>query len=286
MTQAIALPQVRLRFAKRGDLRLVSHHDIMRCLERMVRRAKIPLATSQGFNPRPKIVFALALGLGIEALSEVVDFELTTPLDAEEVLHRLSATSPPGLVWLEARSLSPGESPPRPLSVSYQMDIPAERRTGAAKALARFLESSSWPYQRRRPDRTVSLDLRPFLLDAALTDQGQLRFRIKVTPEGTARGEEFVEVLGLNDLLDSGSVLVRSGIELAPSPARSQTNPPRRGAEPQNTSSSGNEDQSPVSIPVANAQPLNMTRIAAGPARALDGLGQGLPGSQGQRTGI
>ena len=56
--------KLRLRFAKCGDLRLVSHHDIMRCLERMVRRAQIPLATSQGFNPRPKIVFALALGPG------------------------------------------------------------------------------------------------------------------------------------------------------------------------------------------------------------------------------
>src|SRR5271157_3319048 len=54
--------KVRLRFAKQGDLRLVSHHDLLRCLERMLRRAQIPMASSQGFNPRPKITFALALG--------------------------------------------------------------------------------------------------------------------------------------------------------------------------------------------------------------------------------
>src|ERR1051326_7207454 len=47
--------KVRLRFAKRGDVRLVSHHDLMRCLERALRRACIPMALSQGFNPRPKI---------------------------------------------------------------------------------------------------------------------------------------------------------------------------------------------------------------------------------------
>ena len=57
----VAATKVRLRFAKRGDLRLVSHHDLMRCLERMLRRANLPMAYSQGFNPRPKVVFSLAL---------------------------------------------------------------------------------------------------------------------------------------------------------------------------------------------------------------------------------
>ena len=71
--------KLRLRFAKRGNLRLVSHHDLMRCLERMVRRAQIPLALSQGFTPRPRIVFALPLALGIEGCSEVVDLELSAP---------------------------------------------------------------------------------------------------------------------------------------------------------------------------------------------------------------
>ena len=78
--------KVRLRFAKCGDLRLVSHRDIMRCLERMLRRARIPIALTQGFNPRPKMTFALALGLGIEGRSEVVDLELFEPLEPSELL--------------------------------------------------------------------------------------------------------------------------------------------------------------------------------------------------------
>ena len=46
--------KVRLRFAKCGDLRLVSHHDLMRCLERMLRRAQIPVAMSQGLTRGPR----------------------------------------------------------------------------------------------------------------------------------------------------------------------------------------------------------------------------------------
>lgn len=276
MTQANALPQVRLRFAKRGELRLVSHHDIMRCLERMARRAKIPLATSQGFNPRPKIVFASALGLGIEALREVVDLELTEPLDADEVLRRLSAASTPGFSWLEARSLSRGESPPRPQSVTYQLDVPTDRVAGAASALATLLESSSWPYQRRRPNRTVPLDLRPFLIDADLTDLGRLSFRVKVTPDGTARGEEIVEALGLSDLLDRGTVLVRADIELSPVPVRTHPLPTREDSAPK-SGPSGNENQSPASIPNTTPRLLNQPQAVLGSTEALV---EPLPGSR------
>ena len=102
--------KVRLRFAKRGDLRLISHHDLMRCVERMLRRAQIPMATSQGFNPRPKVVFTLALALGIEGHREVVELDLAEPLSPEEVLSRLRAASPRGLDWLEAEAVPPGRA--------------------------------------------------------------------------------------------------------------------------------------------------------------------------------
>src|SRR5271154_2021272 len=100
--------KVRLRFAKRGDLRLVSHHDVMRCLERMLRRARIPIAATQGFNPRPKMTFALALGLGIEGRCEVVDLEITEPLDPAELLSRLRLAAPPGFDWIDACPLPKG----------------------------------------------------------------------------------------------------------------------------------------------------------------------------------
>ena len=67
-----------LRQMRRPSTRQPS--DIMRCLERMLRRAGVPMVVTQGFNPRPKMTFALALGLGIEARREVVDLELSEPL--------------------------------------------------------------------------------------------------------------------------------------------------------------------------------------------------------------
>ncbi len=206
--------KVRLRFAKRGDLRQVSHHDLMRCLERMLRRARIPMATTQGFNPRPKMTFALALGLGIEALREVVDLELTEPWTPSELLARLEACAPPGFVWVDARPLPPVAAAPRPRSVAYELAVPEGGREAARAAVAAFLSSASWPAIRRRAERERPFDLRPHVLSAELADDGVLRFRLAVAPEGSARPEDLLEALSLGHLLVEGAFLTRVDVEL------------------------------------------------------------------------
>lgn len=206
--------KVRLRFGKRGDLRLVSHHDIMRCLERMLRRARVPVATSQGFNPRPKMTFALALGLGIEALREVVDLELTEPWSPPELLARLGACAPPGFEWVDAQPMPPGAAAPRPRTVAYELPVPEDRREAARTALAAFVSSASWPIVRQRADRRREIDLRPHVLTADLADDGVLRFRLAFAPEGSARPEEVLDALSLGQVLNEGVFLTRVDVEL------------------------------------------------------------------------
>jgi radical SAM-linked protein len=209
--------KLRLRFAKRGNLRLVSHHDMMRCLERLARRAGIPLAMSQGFTPRPKIVFALALGLGIEARNEVVDIELSQPSEPAEVLRRLADSAPAGLEWHDAQPLPVAAPAPRPVAVEYGLAVPLERQGQARSALASLLASSTCPITRRRPDRDreYTFDLRPFVLSAHLNSEGLLSARLRINPDGSARPEELLQALQLHDLLDQGAVLVRNDMELA-----------------------------------------------------------------------
>jgi radical SAM-linked protein len=206
--------KVRLRFSKHGDLRLVSHLDLLRCLERMLRRAQIPVATSHGFNPRPRMTFALALGVGIEGHREVVDLELSEPMDPSGLLQRLAAVAPPGLLWIDACPLPPAARSPQPRAVEYCIPVRTERRRHAASMLQSLLASASWPLTRRRPDRESTFDLRPQLIGAELTDEGLLRFRLKVAPEGCARPEELLEALALRDLLECGAILARTDVEL------------------------------------------------------------------------
>ena len=134
--------KLRLRFAKRGDLRLVSHHDIMRCLERMLRRAQIPMAHKPGVHAAAEeSSFALALGLGIEGQNEIVDIELFEPREPADVLCRLAAAAPPGFHWLDAEVLPPGAPAPRPVALDYELRVPTQRRRDDPVETA----ARSWP---------------------------------------------------------------------------------------------------------------------------------------------
>jgi radical SAM-linked protein len=211
--------RVRFRFAKCGELRLVSHHDLMRTLERTLRRAELPIAHTQGFNPRPKATFALALALGIEGRNEILDLEFTEAIDPAEALRRLQAESPPGFDFLTAEglpSVAASARSARVTSAFFRLAIPEDRRDQARAAVADLLSRETRPYTRHRPDRTVEVDLRPFVLAAAISElSGDLEFRLKIIAEGSARPEEVIDVLGLKDLLSQGAILVREDLEVA-----------------------------------------------------------------------
>ena len=88
--------KLRIRFRKGGDLRLIGHHDLMRCFERMLRRADLPVHWTQGFNPKPRLAIALSLGLGIIGCQEVAELELDAPLEPEDAKRRLHSEAPAG----------------------------------------------------------------------------------------------------------------------------------------------------------------------------------------------
>src|SRR5947209_10550668 len=116
--------KVRIRFRKGGELRLVSHHDLMRCFERMLRRSGLPFHSSEGFNPKPRMVFALSLGLGIVGADEIVDLELEEELPAAEVYERLARQAPPGMEIKSAETV-PLKGGARVRAACYRIAVPA-----------------------------------------------------------------------------------------------------------------------------------------------------------------
>ena len=118
---------MRFRFRKDGALRLLSHHDLMRCFERMLRRAALPVRQSQGFHPKPRLVFALSLPLGVIGCEEVVELELDEILPPEEVRERLVRQAPPGLEILSLRRID-FKAGAQVRSLTYRIALPADRR--------------------------------------------------------------------------------------------------------------------------------------------------------------
>ena len=88
----------RVIFSKKGCLSFISHLDFNHSFIRILKRAGLPLRYSEGFNPRPKIVFGLPLSVGMEGENEIVDIGLTEELSCQEVKERLSKAVPDEMV--------------------------------------------------------------------------------------------------------------------------------------------------------------------------------------------
>ncbi len=88
---------VRVRFAKRGKVRFISHRDVARAFERAFRIEQLPLAFTEGFSPRPKVSFGLALSVGHESDAEYLDVELTEAVDTDALAERLTPALPEGM---------------------------------------------------------------------------------------------------------------------------------------------------------------------------------------------
>lgn len=88
---------LRVIFAKKGNMKYISHLDLARLFHRAARRADIPVELSKGFSPRPKIRFKRALKLGIESEAEEAVFELKSSMSLDDFRGRLQRQFPEGI---------------------------------------------------------------------------------------------------------------------------------------------------------------------------------------------
>lgn len=82
---------LRFKFIKRGSLQYISHLDLVRTMHKVIVRAKLPLWYTEGFNPKPKMIFAAPLSIGTESECEFMDLRMNEYIDPAEAMARLNA---------------------------------------------------------------------------------------------------------------------------------------------------------------------------------------------------
>jgi radical SAM-linked protein len=177
----------------------------------MFRRAGLPVGSTKGFNPRPRVWFAQSLALGVVGRREVLELELTAPLPEEELHRRLAERCPPGLAIHSVRAID-ARAAARVRRAHFRLPL-AEPIPDLAERCAALLAREHHWIERTRPHRR-RLDLRPFIAALSPADRG-LEMALWVSPYGAARPEEVIEALGLQTLLEVGAVLERTDLELA-----------------------------------------------------------------------
>lgn len=188
------LDKVRIRFRKAGDLRLVSHLDLMRSFERLLRRASLPFHMTGGFHPTPRLVFAQSLSLGLVGHAEVAELELTEVIEPADVLTRLRTHAVPGLDFLSCVRV-PVKTTARPRRAVYL--FPADPTPDLQNRCAEFLAATEVWADRARP-QPRQINIRHYIDTLVVSPEG-VRASVWLTQTGSARADELAKALGLTD---------------------------------------------------------------------------------------
>ncbi len=99
------MARLKIIFSKTGDLRFISHLDLMRLFQRAARRARLPVTVTKGFSPHLKISVTRALKLGLESSAEEAVFHMDAVVDPELFIKSMNAALPDGVKVEKAERL-------------------------------------------------------------------------------------------------------------------------------------------------------------------------------------
>jgi radical SAM-linked protein len=193
--------RLRIVYTRDATLKYIGHLDTARTWQRILRRADLPLAYSEGFNPQPKITFAAALPLGCTSEHEVMDVVLDRACDLIEAAQNLKRALPPGM---QLRSIE--EAPLRDPALQVQVvaseySVPLEESI-SIDAIADRVQAITEAVEVNRERRGRVYNLRPLIqalsIERDANDRPLIRMRLQTTNTGNGRPDEVLEAIGLN----------------------------------------------------------------------------------------
>jgi radical SAM-linked protein len=195
--------RMRVTFATDDSVKYVGHLDMARAWERAIRRAGLPLAYSQGFNPQPRLHFAAALPVGFTGQAELADVFLNEALEPAEFLARLQAAMPRGIRPTHAEPVPRGlpSLQAQLVGARYRVEVETAEPAEAFRArLERFRARPEVWRERRRGEKQARYDLRPLVQALEYVGPCELGQAFEVTmraePGATGRPDELLAELG------------------------------------------------------------------------------------------
>ena len=175
------MKSVRIVFSKTGRAKYVSHLDLVRAMTRAVRRADIPLWYTEGFNRHPYLTFAAPLSLGYEGLRETMDIRMSDDFPFDELVNRLNAVLPEGLVAASAADAVAKAGDLAAAEYRLTIHLPASVVQDALAANELLVE------KRTKKKTMKTMDILPYFKNAVVEEAGENTTLLTVSlPSGSA----------------------------------------------------------------------------------------------------
>lgn len=208
---------IRFSYSVVGTVKFLSHLDLLKYFCKSVKRAGIPIAYSEGFNPHPKIAFGPPRGVAIAGLNEYCDMKLKTEMSAEEFVDRFNKALPKGIKINSARIVE-GKAKPLQAIINraeYVVEFSQKDLDLSAK-VEELLSAETVEFVRHNPkkgDKTINL--RSGIEELAWLSEdngGKLKMTLIFGENGSVKPTEVVNYL-TNDEYEC--VIVRTGLFVA-----------------------------------------------------------------------
>ena len=161
------MKSVRIVFSKTGRAKYVSHLDLVRAMTRAVRRADIPLWYTEGFNRHPYLTFAAPLSLGYEGMRETMDIRMEEDFPFDELVRRLNAVLPEGLVAISAGDVVAKAGDLAAAEYRLTIHVPVSVVNQALSAGELLVE------KRTKKKTMKTIDILPYFKDAVVEEAGE-----------------------------------------------------------------------------------------------------------------
>ena len=191
--------RARITFSKLEGMRYTGHLDLYKTWERTIRRAKLPLAYTQGFNPRPRINLAAALPLGFTGGNEIMDIWFEKDVAENEITNSLISSLPPGLSLQNVEEIEAKEPT---LQTKLLASDYIARISDPTSDLDRHIEDLLSKTEIWRERRGKKYNLRPLIIEISSlpNEDNQKRIHIRLSTREGANGrpDEVTSELGLS----------------------------------------------------------------------------------------
>ncbi len=197
----------RVRFAKSGKMKFLGHLDLTRAIHRALRRARVALVYSQGFNPKPRVQFGPALSVGIASQGEYLDLESFTRLDPDGAAEAINAQLPSGLSVLAVREIRRDAAGLSESVRAARYHVRLPEGAGVAEALEIFENRAAITVNRAKNGKEVAFPLDRWLLEVVPVDAGAFRMTLALGGEGASvRADEVLRAM-YGDLAPAATLL-------------------------------------------------------------------------------
>ncbi len=186
-------------FEEQGDLKFISHLDLLSLFERAIRRADLPLKFSQGFNPHPKITFAYPLSVGVSSNYELMEIELVEMIEMPLLIKVLNDKLPPGIKILNAKLTECKDSLMSLVRMAeYQLDFSLSRVI-SPEEFQKAMDAELWLYSKTtKKKKFIEQNIRPMIMALELTSdrtRHTLKMKIHHSSESSVKPETVFKLL-------------------------------------------------------------------------------------------